>query len=410
MKILWLSHFAPFPPKGGALQRTYNMLKQVSKYADIDLISLATYSKISAFYAQYEEGVEEIENELSLFCNSVVLVKHGRYSRKFSRNITAIASLLKRACYDVICLESREYSDKVQLALSENNYDFVYFDTVGLCPLVSIGDTPYILNHHNIESDMLLRRAGLASGLMAWYMNWQARLLKDLEIQFAANAYSNFVCSELDEVRLSGFVSARVEVVPNGVDLGYFTRRVPYDCSKTGGMIFAGGLDWYPNRDAMLLFANEIWPKLKETAIGRELTMTVVGKGSISRINEISEADTNMHVTGFVDDVRDYIEKCAIYICPIRDGGGTKLKMLDAMAMGMPIVAHPVSCEGLDIEPGVQAEVAESSEDFCSKIVELMQSPDRRMLLSAAARKHAVERFDYDAIGKKIFNVISDQG
>lgn len=404
MKILWLSHFAPYPPKGGASQRSYNMLKQLSKYADVSLLSLAPYSKIASFFNNYEAGMEEIEHELGKYCDEIRLIPHGRHKRQTAKTLNALKSLVRNDPYDVVCLESKELETSLTKALAENNYDAIHLDTIGLWPYVANLDIPLILNHHNIESQMLQRRASKTSWPLSQYIRSQESKLQKLEIQAGAKARINVTCSRDDGQRLSEIGIDNVAEIPNGVDLSYFSRRQNYQATESGiDLIFAGGLEWYPNRDAMIFFAKKVWPQLKAKA--QAATMTVVGRGSIPLLNDIAATDSSFKVAGFVPDVRTYLEQASIYVCPIRDGGGTKLKVLDALGMGIPLIAHPIACEGINVRNGEHVIFAETPKQFCDAILSLSADPELKMKLSANGRQLIEEQYCYNKIGEKMAKV-----
>ena len=404
MKILWLSHFAPYPPKGGASQRSYNMLKQLSKYADVSLLSLAPYSKIASFFNNYEAGMEEIEHELGKYCDEIRLIPHGRHKRQTAKTLNALKSLVRNDPYDVVCLESKELETSLTKALAENNYDAIHLDTIGLWPYVANLDIPLILNHHNIESQMLQRRASKTSWPLSQYIRSQESKLQKLEIQAGAKARINVTCSRDDGQRLSEIGIDNVAEIPNGVDLSYFSRRQNYQATESGiDLIFAGGLEWYPNRDAMIFFAKKVWPQLK--AKPQAATMTVVGRGSIPLLNNIAATDSSFKVAGFVPDVRTYLEQASIYVCPIRDGGGTKLKVLDALGMGIPLIAHPIACEGINVRNGEHVIFAETPKQFCDAILSLSADPELKMKLSANGRQLIEEQYCYNKIGEKMAKV-----
>ena len=404
MKILWLSHFAPYPPKGGASQRSYNMLKQLSKYADVSLLSLAPYSKIASFFNNYEAGMEEIEHELGKYCDEIRLIPHGRHKRQTAKTLNALKSLVRNDPYDVVCLESKELETSLTKALAENNYDAIHLDTIGLWPYVASLDIPLILNHHNIESQMLQRRASKTSWPLSQYIRSQESKLQKLEIQAGAKARINVTCSRDDGQRLSEIGIDNVAEIPNGVDLSYFSRRQNYQATESGiDLIFAGGLEWYPNRDAMIFFAKKVWPQLKAKA--QAATMTVVGRGSIPLLNDIAATDSSFKVAGFVPDVRTYLEQASIYVCPIRDGGGTKLKVLDALGMGIPLIAHPIACEGINVRNGEHVIFAETPKQFCDAILSLSAAPELKMKLSANGRQLIEEQYCYNKIGEKMAKV-----
>lgn len=402
MNLLWLSHFAPFPPKGGALQRSYNLLKETSKYFDVTIILLAPYSKVIAFYDDYNQGLIDIEKELSKFCKCVHIVPFGRLNRKKNRNLNAIKSLFSSSSYDVISLESNRFQSTLDSVIQLNSFDLTHVDTVGLWPYVRNLALPIVLNHHNIESAMLYRRASNSPWPLNVYIKREARKLKVLEREAVRGALLNITCSDLDSDRLRELHNVDSTPVPNGVDLDYFKRKQGYNSDTSQNLIFAGGLGWYPNSDAMLFFAKEVWPLLKKANHKKRFKMYVVGKGKVKVLDELTKVDKDFIVTGFVDDVREYLEKADIYVCPIRDGGGTKLKVLDALAMGVPLIAHPASCEGIKVQNGLNVLLAETAEEFVEKIVELSDDMELRKSLSKQGIKLIESDYCFEQIGRSM--------
>ena len=348
--------------------------------------------------------MEEIEHELGKYCDEIRLIPHGRHKRQTAKTLNALKSLVRNDPYDVVCLESKELETSLTKALAENNYDAIHLDTIGLWPYVANLDIPLILNHHNIESQMLQRRASKTSWPLSQYIRSQESKLQKLEIQAGAKARINVTCSRDDGQRLSEIGIDNVAEIPNGVDLSYFSRRQNYQATESGiDLIFAGGLEWYPNRDAMIFFAKKVWPQLKAKA--QAATMTVVGRGSIPLLNDIAATDSSFKVAGFVPDVRTYLEQASIYVCPIRDGGGTKLKVLDALGMGIPLIAHPIACEGINVRNGEHVIFAETPKQFCDAILSLSAAPELKMKLSANGRQLIEEQYCYNKIGEKMAKV-----
>lgn len=402
MKILWISHFAPFPPKGGAMQRSYNMLKELSKAAEITLISFASVSKVTPYYDDYEEGIRAIESELGKICHQVHLVPHGKYNRKKNKIINGIKSLFDSAPYDIACLKNQRMFNAINRVVNQH-FDVVHADTIGLWPYVEDLNIPIILNHHNIESAMLERRAKNSQFPLNIYFNNQAKKLAAIEEKACRKAKLNITCSTLDSHRLlEGSLNNSIPI-PNGVDISYFSRKQEYKNSKQCNLIFVGGLEWYPNEEAMIYFSERVWPQLKTKL--KSVSMTVVGRGKIKSLEALSQSDQNFNTTGFVDDARPLFENASIYICPIQDGGGTKLKILDALAMGVPIIAHPIACEGIDVIENHHVIFASTPEEYIEKIIELQENYQLRKALSDNGRKLIEDQYSYDIIGKKIKSI-----
>ena len=230
----------------------------------------------------------------------------------------------------------------------------IWFDTISLVQYnltTKIDNSFTILNHHNIESDMMFRRAGKEKNILKKiYYLIEAYKLKNYERNKVCNFDINVTCSPLDSKRIEHISPGIVtRVIPNGVDTKFFLPNSTV-IADPYSLVFIGGMSWYPNREAMLFFARQIWPLLKERI--PSIKMNVVGECPPQELFELAKWDSNFHVHGFVDDVKKYFNEAGIYVCPISDGGGTKLKILDALAMGKPIVANPVACEGIDVING----------------------------------------------------------
>jgi glycosyltransferase involved in cell wall biosynthesis len=163
-------------------------------------------------------------------------------------------------------------------------------------------------------------------------------------------------------------------------------------------------MSWYPNAAAMLFFADRIWPALKAKLPG--VTMDVIGGSPPPGLSALAARDESFRVHGFVPDVRPYISRAAVYVCPIMDGGGTKLKILDALATGKAIVANPIACEGIEVEDGRDVIFAREPSEFVESIATLLESPELRSRLSLNARALAESSYSYSFIGGQLVSAI----
>jgi len=186
-------------------------------------------------------------------------------------------------------------------------------------------------------------------------------------------------------------------VVPNGVDTDYFRPR-PDPGEKR--LLFCGSLDRYPNRGAMNFFFEAIWPRL--TRRHSNVEAYVVGPNPPKWLQQLNARDERVHVPGFVEDVRPYFRMATAYVCPIRDGGGTRLKILDALAMGVPVIATSFACSGLSLEDGKHVLLAETPEDFVFRIEQLFSDTRLRLSLAAAGRAIAEQVYSWRVIGRSL--------
>ena len=401
MKILWLSHLVPYPPKGGVLQRSYNLVRETCKHHELTLLAFIQKDLLKDRFSSIDAGLEEARIHLGEFCDHIEFVDIPCDRTRSGKHILALKSLFSRDPYTINWLKSDAMLSAIQNIRKQSDIDLVHFDTISLAPYISeFPDLPKALDHHNIESHMMLRRAELETNLLKrLYFYQEGKKLIRYEKNICPEFDLHITCSGLDSDRLSNVSKLlNIKVIPNGVDIDYFFPRPEF--SRSSHLIFAGSLDWYPNIDAMLFFSREIWPLLKRKS--PEMIMHVVGNSPPSELLALAENDDHFQVHGFVDDVREYISRASIYVCPIRDGGGTKLKLLDAFAMGMATIAHPVSCEGLDTTDGYNVVLAETAEQFANRIIELSNKPDLRRELGHNARRTAVEKYAFTKIGEEL--------
>jgi len=399
MKILWLSHLIPYPPKGGVLQRSYHLLKQLSRYHDVDLLAFHQKNLMAPLVPSLQEGVETAREHLSEFCGRIEFFEIPAERTPFSKKWLAFKSLFTRYPYTLNWLLSDEFRKRLAEVVREGAYDFVHFDTISLAPFMdACPGVRKSLDHHNIESHMLLRRAGKERNLLKKFYFWQeGKRLERYEKQLCLQFDFNFTCSDLDTQRLLDISpDSRVHTIPNGVDVGYFKPSGKEE--KNRNLIFIGGMSWYPNIEAVEFLHDEIWQVLQE--MDSNISVDIIGSRPPTHIQRYDSE--RFHVHGFVDDILPIFDKALCYVCPIKDGGGTKLKILDALAMGKAIVADPVACEGINVTHGENVLFAETGAEYVEKIKSVVEDPVLRKKLERGARKLAVAEYSYDSIGRDL--------
>ena len=407
MRILWLSHLIPHPPKGGVLQRAYNMVRELGRYHAVDLLAFQQENLMGPLVKDLAEGEADARSALSQFCDYVEFFSIESNRGPLGDYWLAARSLLTRDPYNMNWLKSKRFAEAIRERLLAVDYDIVHFDTISLAVyLDAIGDVPAVLDHHNIESHMLLRRARNESGILrSWYMRQEGTRLKDIETRLCPRFALNITCSELDSERLNEFCpQAKCEVVPNGVDTSFF---VPGEGRSTErSLIFVGTLNWYPNVEAVRFIANEIWPRLRDA--DSTVSVDIVGAHPPDDIVAVGRADSRFRVHGFVDEMLPMLDAAGVYVCPIRDGGGTKLKILDALSMSKAIIADPIACEGIDVTDGKDVIFASTPDAYVAEILRVLDDQELRARLGGNARKLAQEKYDYAAIGKQLAGLFEE--
>ena len=220
---------------------------------------------------------------------------------------------------------------------------------------------------------------------------------------------TNLVVSRLDGERLQTICpTATTAVLANGVDVEYFRRRSPTSEVERGHLIMVSGMNWFPNRDAVLQMADSVWPEL--TKAMPDARLTIVGASPPQAILDLAARDRRVTVTGFVDDVRPYMERAQVYLCPMRDGGGTRLKILDALAMGVPIVATQMALEGIDVVADTDVLVANDPGEFVSQIVRLVGDQALWKRLHTNGRAFVEQHFSWPVIRQEMEKAFRSSG
>jgi glycosyltransferase involved in cell wall biosynthesis len=398
MRLLWLAHVIPYPPKAGFLLRSYNLLHELAREHTVDLISFVQERWVTTLSPSLAEGLEESRGALGQFCRHVTFLQTDNVRGPLGKRITAMRSLLAGSSFTTSWLISPQARSAIAHQLSATAYDLVHFDTIGLASYRDLAPTlPATLTHHNIESHMMRRRAEHATNPIARrYFRHEARLLENFEKATASGFAAHITCSDLDSTRLRALVpNAKTITIPNGVDCEYFSpsAREIRPCS----MVFVGTMDWYPNIDAMRFFLREVWPPVRARL--PSATMDIAGSNPPESLRQLARTLPGVTIHGYVPDVRPLIDSAALYVCPIRDGGGTKLKILDAFSMKKTVLAHPIACEGIDIIPDKNVVLATTAGDFADNIVALLADDERRRKIGEAARTLVETQYSFRAIG-----------
>lgn len=391
-RLLFLCQTLPYPPDGGVNIRTYNVLRLLSRVFDITALYFYR-AKDRVSRDAVEGGLRELRKlgEAEAF---EIPQEHSR--ARFIRD--HLGSVLQRRSYTIPAYESRPFRERLQSLLRNRSFDLVHMDSldlVGYLPLLR--DFPVVCVHHNVESDLLRRRAASEqSRLIRWYLNLQANWVEKEEKQWCGRLALNVAVSEADRAALEARLPAgtgRFVVVPNGVDTNLFTPRP----GAGAGVVFVGGLNWFPNHDALSFFSKDILPILR-----RRVDAPVRWVGRASDEQKRTYAANGIELTGYVDDVRPYLADAACFVVPIRAGGGTRLKILDAWASGKAVVSTSVGCEGLETRDGENILIRDTPDEFARAVELVLQNDVLRRRLEEGARQTAVARYDWEVIGRSM--------
>lgn len=394
MRLLWFSHFVPFPPQGGHLQRSFNLIRQMAKSHQISLV---------AFNIEHEPDAQlrQHARELEAYCKEVEiwdLPLKWRGARWWAK---LALSPFHKLPYSCRAFWSPGLDARWRRKLAAHPGALVHFDSSDLALYAaSAKGFRKVLNHHNCESAMARRRAEKElNPLKRAYLRREARKLERLERDVCPQFDVNTVVSGEDaRLLLASSPGARVQVVENGTDIHYFQPNPGSE--EPGSVIFAGGLWWYPNLSAIQYFVQQIWPRVKAGRAGARLYLA--GRRPVGAVLHLADADPSIEVVANPEDMRPWMARAAVFICPILDGGGTRLKILDALAMGKAVVTTTLGYEGLRVRPGEHLLAADTAEDFAAAVLRLMEGAELRRQLGRAGRTLVEQEYSWERVGEQL--------
>ena len=400
-RILWLSHFVPYPPKGGCFQRSYNLIKEISSKNDLSLIALKHKDSTHPDF-----DIKIAKSELEKLCKEVNIIDISASTSGAAFYAAAFKSLFKITPLSVNMFKSKKMHEAIERITRKTKFQAVHFDTISMAEyLEDFGNVPKVMNHHGVESFMIKRRVENEPNILyKLYLMVEGYKLEKYEKRYCARFDKNLAVSGLDKKLLKDITGVgNIEVIENGVDIDYFSPSENVEKNKV--IIFAGRLDQYSNRESILYFCSKIWPLIKKKH--PDVRFTIIGNNPPAKLAEIAENDRNIELLGYVDDVRPFFANAMISVCPIKDGGGTRIKILDALAMGMPIVSTSIGCEGIDVTPGEDVLIADTPEDFADKVDRIITDIGIRRSMSKNARKTAEDNYSWKAISEKLDRLYS---
>ena len=390
-KLLFLCQTLPFPLDGGCWIRTYHVLRLLSEEFDVT----ALYFERMGLSAREDDAqLEKNLRELSRFGGAKAFPVPQTRSRL--RLLWDHArSVLFRKVYTRYIFDSNTFRAELGELLRTRSFDLIHMDSLDLSAYLPLcEDLPVVCVHHNVESELLRRRSPVQGRAPARaYFRYQADRMKREEQLWIGRIALNVVVSEEDRDVLASLVpEARFTVVPNGVDIEEF-RPEP---TRSNGLAYIGGTNWFPNLDALNFFCDSILPHLR--AAGVEIPIHWVGNASSEEQRRYAD-QFSVQLTGYVDDVRPFMRDTLCNIVPLRAGGGTRLKILNSWAMGKAIVSTSVGCEGLDARDGENILIRDDPREFAEAILSLRSDEPLRLKLEKGARKTAEEHYSWDVIG-----------
>jgi len=396
MNILFLSTENPFPPDHGHYIRTYNILKYIARHHNIYFLAFVKNEEDF----KYVEPIRKICKSADVFINPYDVSRYKFY-------LSLMLNIFSPLPYIAQKYYQKNMKQKMKEVLKENKIDIVHFDMLHLSRYRrEIQNIPTTLTEHNVESLRILSLLKNSKNLIfKTFMYLQYIKLKRFEKRICPNFDICVTVSEYDLKALKAISpSAKFVVVPNGVDTSYFApdgfSHVP------DSLIWVGGMNSMYNKEAVDFFVNEIFPLIEKEI--PNVKFTVIGKSPTKKLLHLSKINGNVKAIGYVDDVRPYINSAAVYVASIKSGGGTKLKVLNALSMAKPVVTTSVGAEGIEVNDNEHLLIADDPELFAKKTVELLRNPEVAGKLGENGRNLMIEKYDWGIIGKKMNKVYDE--
>jgi sugar transferase (PEP-CTERM/EpsH1 system associated) len=389
MRILWLNAGLLLPLDKGGKLRTWHLMRHLAERHEITYLSFSDPSNTDADRA----GMGEVCAHLRTLPRTDPAKGTARFYADAARY------LVDPVPYAVAKYRSSEYAAAVRELLATGRFDAVVCDF--LPPVVNLPATlpcPSILFTHNVEAEIWRRHVENATNPVSRYLLSQ-QWRRMLRFEEAALRRFDLVLAVSDADRQTfrrlypAALKTEAHVVQTGVDTRYFAPGS--GTPRRAHLVFTGSMDWLPNEDGMLYFVRDILPKIRE--VEPETTLSVIGRAPTPAVRRLAE-DAGIEVTGRVDDVRPHIEAGSVYVVPLRIGGGTRLKIFEAMGMGKAVVSTTVGAEGLPVTSGRDVVIADEPARFAQAVVHMIRDTDARQRIEREARRLVVERYDWSAV------------
>ncbi len=393
MRVLFLSTWFPYPPDNGSRIRAYHLLRALGRSHQVTLVTFRP--------ANGGTNGQFLISRLDV--TSVYSVAADPFRYVNVPQVLKFASPIPLACWP-----SRLMRQMVGDVANSSQWDAVVaFQSPVARYALQLSDVPRILDVDTAHSYQLHERytnqAYPIARLRTW-VSWQKTHRYEAHLFRKFQACTVVSPAELDYV--TTMVSAsngRAEVVPNGVDCQHNRPGLAHPAPKT--LVFNGALTYSANYDAMQYFLAEIYPLIQEQVPDASLTITGATSGVDLSGLRLSKS---VHLSGYVDDVRPLVAGAWACVVPIRQGGGTRLKILEAMALGTPVVATSKGAEGLSVTPNQDILIADEPAEFAAQVVRLLRDPGLRQRLVTSARRLVEQHYDWTPIGQRFVDLVED--
>ena len=371
MELLFLAHRAPFPPDRGDKIRSYHVLRHLMARARVHLVAFGESEADFDVPAPLAEGLE-----------SITLIRRTK-----PQALAAVEALATGRPVSLTAFNA----PAMRRAVAARRVDAIYCFSGQMAQYLPAG-VPAVMDFVDVDSAKFAQFADAGSMAMRWMMRREARLLGAFERQVSASVRASLFVSEAEAALFrSGGGAGRNVAVENGIDAAAFDPAGVGPATQGPWLVFTGQMDYRPNGEAVVWFATEVMPRLRQTHPG--VRFAIVGRAPTAAVQALAAPD--VIVTGAVDDVRPWLAAASVCVAPLHLARGIQNKVLEAMAMARPVVASPAAAEGIDHAGTLR--VAGSAAEQARAIGALLDDPDAASALGDAARARVLARYDWAA-------------
>jgi polysaccharide biosynthesis protein PslH len=390
MKVLWLKSDFPLPADTGGKIRTMNLLSALAKLCDVTFLSYVPpeldgkwINQMRGFGVKVESVLQPEENKEGLAFKLRVLTK-----------------LLSSRPYIVNKYITPEMIQRINKITAEQQIDVVVCDFLEMAwSAEHLGGIPKVLFEHNVETLIWRRYHEVEKAfLKKLYFAYEKKRLERFERDGCARFDQVLTVSDNDgELLRREFGLRRYVTIPTGVDTGFFH---PLGRETRNRLVFCGSMDWMPNIDGFWWFYREILPIIRQDIA--DVSFAVVGRRPAEDIVKVGQDDKSVTITGTVADVRPEVAAGQIYVVPLRVGGGTRIKIYEALAMRKCVVSTTIGAEGLPLTDGVNIVLADGENEFAKKVTELLHDDNKRNRIAEAGYRLVTEKYSWNKAAEKL--------
>ncbi|MBB5203988.1 hypothetical protein HNQ51_001281 [Inhella inkyongensis] len=391
MKILYLCHRFPFPPKRGGKIRPFNMIRHLQ--ASGHQVTVCSLSRSDAETAESQGIAEHCER---------FHIGQVREPVQFIRMVLRLPLLTPSSMGYFYCSDT---AAEVKRLLAAERFDLIFVHCSSVAQYVEdVQGIPKILDFGDMDSQKWIEYANYKPWPLSWGYLLEGHKMLRAEKALARKFDLCTATTRAEWQTLEDYgTGAKTDWFPNGVDASAFSPAAP-DHHDPDLVSFIGRMDYYPNQECMLRFCQEVWPILR--ARRSSLKLTIVGAEPPPFIRALGELP-GVTVTGSVPKVQPYVLKSCVNVAPLAIARGTQNKILEAMAMGVPVVTSPAAAGGVDAVAGEHLLVADSAQDIADAVLRVVESPAERARLAQAGRERVLSHHDWAASMRRLDGIIA---